>query len=85
MSGIGFKPFLSLRFELPGQTNYDTDYIQAAMKQATYRLLEDGSYFGEIPSFKDEVWSHDTTLADCQDGLRSVLEEWIVDQLYLHH
>lgn len=60
-----------------------TNYINAAMAQATYRLLEDGSFFGEIHQLQD-VWAHEATLAACRDGLQTVLEEWIVDQLYLH-
>ena len=26
-----------------------TEYINAAMRQASYKLLEDGTYFGEVP------------------------------------
>ena len=28
-----------------------TQYIQAAMHRATYELLEDGTFYGEIPDF----------------------------------
>jgi predicted RNase H-like HicB family nuclease len=61
-----------------------TDYIQAAMRQAKYKLLEDKTYFGEISQLS-EVWSHGDTLEECRNQLQTVLEEWIVDQLYLHH
>lgn len=61
-----------------------TGYINAAIARATYRLLEDGSFFGEIPQLQD-VWAHEATLEACRNRLQAVLEEWIVDQLYLHH
>jgi len=61
-----------------------TSYIQSAMNRAEYKLLEDKTYFGEVPQLS-EVWSHSDTLEECRDQLQAVLEEWIVDQLYLHH
>lgn len=61
-----------------------TDYIQAAMSHADYRILEDGSFEGEIQGLAD-VWSHAPTLESCRLTLRQVLEEWIVQQLYDNH
>lgn len=61
-----------------------TTYIQTALETARYQILEDGSYFGEIPALQD-VWSHDTTLEHCRAELQAVLEEWIVLELYLQH
>jgi len=29
-----------------------TEYINAAMKQATYEILSDGTFYGEIPNFQ---------------------------------
>src|SRR3954470_20312254 len=55
-----------------------TDYIQAAMRRARYKILpEDGSFFGEIPGIEG-VWAHADTLEACRDELEDVLEEWIV-------
>lgn len=54
-----------------------TAYIQAAMKRATYKLLEDDSYFGEIPGFQG-VWSNEKTLEGCRSVLQEVLEEWLL-------
>jgi predicted RNase H-like HicB family nuclease len=54
-----------------------TDYIQAAMRQAEFKLLEDGTYFGEIPDCKG-VWSNDESLKQCFIELQEVLEEWIL-------
>jgi predicted RNase H-like HicB family nuclease len=39
-------------------------YIQAAMRQATYELLEDGTYYGEIPNFHG-VWANEAALEAC--------------------
>jgi predicted RNase H-like HicB family nuclease len=61
-----------------------TEYIQAAMRQARYRILEDGSYFGEIPGFQG-VWANDDSLELCREELRSVLEGWILLGLRTGH
>ena len=34
-----------------------TAYIQAAMRHATYKLLDDGTFFGEIPDLQG-VWGN---------------------------
>ena len=53
-------------------------YIRAAMRKAKYEiLLEDGSYYGSIPSL-DGVWANADTLEDCRQELEEVLEDWIV-------
>ena len=54
-----------------------TAYIQAAMKRATYKLLEDGASFGEIPGFQG-VWASEKTLEGCRASLQEVLEEWLL-------
>ncbi|HMS40938.1 MAG TPA: type II toxin-antitoxin system HicB family antitoxin [Pyrinomonadaceae bacterium] len=54
-----------------------SQYIQAAMRQAKYEILpDDGTYYGEIPSFQG-VWANAETLEDCREELAEVLEEWI--------
>lgn len=53
-----------------------TRYIQAAMRQATYELLEDGTFYGEIPSCKG-VWSNANSLEACREALQDSLEEWV--------
>ena len=57
-----------------------TAYIQAAMRRATYKILDDGPYFGEIPGFPG-VWASEETLEDCRRVLQEVLEEWLLLQL----
>lgn len=54
-----------------------TDYINAAMKQAKYEILEDGTYYGDIPPCPG-VWFGADNLNDCQKGLQEVLEDWII-------
>jgi predicted RNase H-like HicB family nuclease len=61
-----------------------TEYISAAMRRAEYKLLEDGTFFGEIPDCQG-VWSSADTLEACRDELRDVLEDWILLGVYLHH
>ena len=57
-----------------------TAYIQTAMQQAQYKILEDGSYFGEIPDFQG-VWANEQTLEECRGVLQEVLEEWLLLKL----
>ena len=55
-----------------------TNYIRAAMHQAKYEiLLDDGTFYGEIPGF-DGVYANTDTLETCRDELEEVLEEWIL-------
>lgn len=61
-----------------------TQYITAAMNQATYKILEDGTYYGEIPALQG-VWANEPTLEGCRTQLQEVLEEWILLGLHLHH
>lgn len=61
-----------------------TSYIQAAMREAVYEILEDGSYYGEIPGFQG-VYANAVNLEDCRAELQEVLEGWIVLGLKLGH
>ncbi|HPU77926.1 MAG TPA: type II toxin-antitoxin system HicB family antitoxin, partial [Thermosynergistes sp.] len=38
-----------------------TAFAEAAMHEATYKMLEDGTFFGEIPSCPG-VWANEKTL-----------------------
>lgn len=58
-------------------------YVQAAMRQALYELLEDGTYYGEIPDFQG-VWANESTLEVCRNELQSVLEDWILVRVSDH-
>ena len=54
-----------------------TDYIEAAMQEAQFELMENGDYFGTIPSCRG-VWADAPTLEECRSELRSVLEDWML-------
>lgn len=56
------------------------EYIRAAMKEARYEVLEDGSFYGEIEGLKG-VWANADTLEGTREELEEVLEEWIVLRL----
>ncbi len=62
-----------------------TEYIQAAMRHATYELLPDNEgFYGSIPGF-DGVWAQAETLEACREELREVLEGWIILGLRQNH
>jgi len=61
-----------------------TEYVQAALRRAKYEILEDGTFYGEIPGF-DGVYANAETLDECREDLRQVLEGWIVLGLRLNH
>lgn len=58
-----------------------TEYIQKAMGNAHYEIIEDErAFWGEIPSFQG-VWAKAESLEQCRESLREALEEWIVFRL----
>jgi predicted RNase H-like HicB family nuclease len=58
-----------------------TDYIDAALRKAKYKVLDDGTgIFGEIPGFPG-LWASAASLERCRDELKSTLESWIVVKL----
>lgn len=61
-----------------------SDYLNRALAQAEYDKLEDDSFFGRIPSCKGVV-AFAKTLRECEDELRSVLEDWVLVGLKLGH
>ncbi len=57
-------------------------YMQAAMEQAKYEILQDdGTYYGEIKECPG-VYSNAPTLEKCRSELEEVLEEWILFRVY---
>jgi len=42
-----------------------TKYIGAAMRRATYEILPDGTFYGEIPDFQG-VYANADTLEACR-------------------
>ena len=57
-----------------------TEYIRVAMKKAQYEILEDHTFYGEIPGFEG-CYANESTLEGCRDELESVLEDWILFSL----
>ena len=61
-----------------------TEYLDEAMAQAVYDKLEDGSFAGRIPACTGVV-AFRSSLKECEDELRSILEDWILIGLKLGH
>lgn len=61
-----------------------SDYIDRAMGQAEYYKLEDDSFAGRIAGCKGAL-AFGSTLRECEDELRSTLEDWILVGLKLGH
>ena len=59
-------------------------YIHEAMKLARYKILDDGTYYGDIPGFRGVLANADN-LEECRDELQEVLEEWLILGLRLGH
>ncbi len=57
-----------------------TSYIAAAMAKARYKIIDDGSYFGEIPGLAG-VWANAKNLEACRSELQEVLEDWLIVKL----
>lgn len=61
-----------------------SEYVEEALAQAIYDKLEDGTFAGKIPSCKGVI-AFGTSLRECEDELRSTLEDWIWVGLKLGH
>jgi predicted RNase H-like HicB family nuclease len=61
-----------------------SEYLERAMAQAEYDKLEDGTFSGRIASCKGVV-AFGSTLRECEDELRSTLEDWLLVGLKLGH
>lgn len=57
-----------------------TRYIQEALDKACYKIIEDGTCFGEIPGLAG-VWANERTLEKCRTVLQEVLEDWLLLKL----
>ena len=54
-----------------------SEYLRKKLGQAKYKLLDDGTYFGEIINLRG-VWANASNLEDCRNQLREVLEDWLL-------
>ncbi|MTI85609.1 MAG: type II toxin-antitoxin system HicB family antitoxin [Firmicutes bacterium] len=57
-----------------------SSYLVNAIKEANYKLLEDGSYYCDIKKCPG-VWANEETLEQCRSVLQEVLEEWLLLKL----
>ncbi len=57
-----------------------TEFVQKKLASAKYKLLDDGTYFGEVPSARG-VWSNAKTLEECRHELQEVFEDWALLQV----
>ncbi len=60
-----------------------TEYIYTAMDRAIYEILEDGTYYGEIPELEG-LLATGLSLEECRKDLQSALEDWLVFSLARH-
>ena len=59
------------------------EYIDKAMEQAVYEIIEDErTYWGEIPGLQG-VWARHATLEGCRRELREALSDWMALRLRL--
>ena len=59
------------------------EYIQAALSQATYEMIEDDEpFYGEISQLQG-VWATGRTQEECRENLGAVVEGWIALRLRL--
>ncbi len=61
-----------------------TSYVEQALSLAIYDKLKDGTFAGGIPPCKGVV-AFGASLQECQDELRSTLEDWMLVGLKLGH
>jgi predicted RNase H-like HicB family nuclease len=58
-----------------------TDYIEAAIAEAKYEIIEDEEpFYGEVPSLVG-VWATGKTLEECRKNLAEVIDGWIIVRL----
>jgi predicted RNase H-like HicB family nuclease len=57
------------------------EYIQAAMDQAIYEIIDDPEpFYGEVPELQG-LWATGKTLEECRKNLMDALEDWIAAHL----
>ena len=61
-----------------------SEYLENALSGAVYDKLEDETFAGRIPSCKGVI-TFEATLRECEEALRSTLEDWILLGLKLGH
>ncbi len=54
-----------------------SSFIDSKLRSASYKILRDKTYFGEIKGLRG-VWANAKTLEKCRAELQEVLEDWLV-------
>ena len=54
-----------------------SEFIEKKLKEAKYKILKDGTYFGEIPGLRG-IWANAKNLESCRKELQEVLEDWVI-------
>lgn len=69
-------------YSLQIQRDTFTEYIEAALRRARYRLINNSNEpcFADVPEL-DGVWATGHTIEDTRNELIEVLEEWIAARL----
>jgi len=58
-----------------------TEYINAALGQAKYEIIDNEEpYYGEVPGLEG-VWASGRTLEECRHNLAEVIDGWLVVRL----
>jgi len=57
-------------------------YLDKAMELAVYEIIEDGTYWGEIPPLQG-VWANQKNKISCRKKLREALRDWLALRLRL--
>lgn len=60
-----------------------TEFVLKKLKTARYEKIEDGTYFGTIPSMRG-VWGNGRTIAACREDLRGAFKDWLMFKIYDH-
>ena len=63
--------------------NMLSEFIERQLKKSQYKILKNGTYFGEISGLRG-VWANAKNLEDCRKDLREALEEWLVLKVRSH-
>lgn len=61
-----------------------SDYVDQAMAQAVYDKLEDGTFVARIPPCEGVI-AFGQTLRECEEEIRSTLEDWVLLGIKLGH
>ncbi len=60
-----------------------TEYINAALAEAKYEIIEDEEpFYGEVPCLEG-VWATGSTLEECRKNLAEVIDGWLVVKIGL--